>query len=49
MTDQKPRTDAIIDAYLAKCDMVNPDGSTREDIERDLCEPIAALERRLAA
>ena len=43
-----PRTDAIIGAYLAKCDTVNPDGSTHEDIERDLCEPIAALERALA-
>lgn len=40
-----PLTDAIVDAYLEKCDRVHPDGSTSEDIERDLRKPIAALER----
>jgi hypothetical protein len=50
MTPQDtPLTSAIIDNYLAKLDKVNPDGSTCEDIERDLTEPIAELERSLAA
>jgi hypothetical protein len=42
-------SDAIVENYLAKCDKVNPDGSTCEDIERDLTEPIAELERSLVA
>lgn len=46
---ETPLTNAIVENYLAKCDKVNPDGSTCEDIERDLIEPIAQLERKLAA
>ena len=34
---------AIIDAYIAKRKKVNPDGSTCEDIDRDLTEPIDAI------
>lgn len=48
MSNDTPRTSIIVDNYLAKCDKVNPDGSTREDTECDLIEPIATLERELA-
>ena len=43
-----PRAAKIVREYLEKCDRVNPDGSSREDTERDLMEPIAQLERELA-
>jgi hypothetical protein len=42
---ETPRADAIVDAYLEKCDRIFPDGSSAEDIERDLLNPIRQLER----
>ena len=35
--------EAIVNGYLALCDRKNPDGSSCEDVERDLIEPIVAL------
>jgi hypothetical protein len=40
------KAQAIVDAFLEKSEKVNPDGSTCEDIERDLLEPIADIERQ---
>lgn len=37
------RVDTLVDAYIAKCDRVHQDGSSGEDYERDLIEPIVAL------
>lgn len=33
------KAEAIVDAYLAKCDRVHPDGSSSEDIECHLIKP----------
>ncbi len=33
----------IFDAYIAKSEDRNPDGSGKEDLDRDLFEPIARL------
>lgn len=41
--DMRKRAEALIDAYYAKCDKVYPDGSTGEDHDRDLLDPIIAL------
>ena len=37
--------ETIVEAFMEKCDMVNPDGSTHEDYERDLIEPFATALR----
>ena len=37
--------ETIVGAFMEKCDMVNPDGSTHEDYERDLIEPFATALR----
>ena len=42
-----PRAARIVREYLEKLDRVNPDGSSGEDIERDLMEPISQLEQEL--
>jgi hypothetical protein len=39
-----------VDAFVAKCEIVRPDGSTGEDYERDLEIPIAqAIEAAIAS
>jgi hypothetical protein len=43
-----PLTDAIVTNYLAKCDIIYPDGSHGDDIECDLRIPVGNLERALA-
>ena len=35
--------EAIVERYLALCDTKNADGSSCEDVERDLIEPIISL------